>query len=65
MKQIDFNGETFQLLSNSETGQVDKRTTFRYEQEGDLVTADYSGGSIIYGEIIAQLQGKQLNMLYN
>jgi hypothetical protein len=29
-----------------------------------LVTADYQGGSIRYGKIIARLEAEKLNMLY-
>jgi hypothetical protein len=37
---------------------------FKYKQKGNLVTADYAGGSIVYGKIIAHLEGDTLNMLY-
>ena len=39
-------------------------TIFEYKQNGNLVTADYHGGSIVYGKIIAKLNGTQLDMLY-
>jgi hypothetical protein len=38
--------------------------TVKYKQEGNMVTADYFGGKIKYGKIIARLNGKQLEMLY-
>jgi len=65
MKSIDFNNKAFKLLRNSSNGQVDNDTIFRYKQEGTLVTADYYGGSIIYGKIIARLESDTLLMLYN
>ena len=52
------------MIANSENGQVNSATTFEYKQQGNLVTADYSGGSILYGKIIAVLDGNYLNMLY-
>ena len=39
-------------------------TIFEYKQNGNLVTADYFGGTIKYGKIIADLQVDKLNMLY-
>ena len=62
--KYDFNNKTFALVQNSDNGQVDTETTFKYKQDGDLVTADYFGGTIRYGKIIASLKGDNLNMLY-
>lgn len=64
MSEINFNNKTFYLVENSENGQVNSETIFEYKQQGNLVTADYSGGSILYGKIIALLEGNYLNMLY-
>lgn len=64
MKKIDFNNKTFSLVENSEKGKVNPDTKFEYKQDGDLVTADYYGGTIIYGKIIALLNGNQLDMRY-
>jgi hypothetical protein len=64
MKKFNFNKKTFVLLQNTEGGQVNAETLFKYKQKGNLVTADYAGGSVIYGKIIAHLEGDTLNMLY-
>ena len=64
MGKIDFNNKTFSLLENSQEGKVNSNTIFEYKQEGNLVTADYYGGTIQYGKIIAKLKDKQLDMLY-
>ena len=64
MSTIDFNNKSFALISNSEEGKVTDETIFEYKQNGNLVTADYQGGSILYGKIIAVLKGNYLNMLY-
>jgi hypothetical protein len=61
---INFNNKRFALLENSEHGKVDASTIFEYKQEGDVVTAEYFGGTIKYGKIIAILHDQQLNMLY-
>lgn len=64
MSEYNFNNKTFSLIENSENGKVNSETIFQYKQEGNLVTADYYGGSIIYGKIISRLEGNQLQMLY-
>lgn len=64
MNEINFNNKTFSLVVNSENGQVNNETIFKYQQDGDLVTADYYGGSILYGKIIAKIKNHQLEMLY-
>ncbi len=66
-KQIDtlnFNNKTFLLVDNSHQGTVNKETKFEYKQDGNLVTADYYGGTIKYGKIIAKLEADKLMMLY-
>jgi hypothetical protein len=64
MKHFDFNNKKFALIQNSSNGQVNTDTIFEYKQDDNLVTADYYGGSIKYGKIIAKLTGEQLEMLY-
>ena len=63
-QSINFNNKTFYLVSNSDKGQVNSDTVFKYQQEGDLVTADYYGGTVKYGKIIAKLIDGKLEMLY-
>lgn len=60
----NFNNKTFALVDNSSEGKVNHDTVFNYKQEGNIVTADYYGGSIVYGKIIAILKGDELEMLY-
>jgi hypothetical protein len=61
---IGFHNKTFTLLQNSAKGTANDETVFHYEQEDDLVTAEYYGGSIRYGTIVAILDGEQLHMRY-
>lgn len=61
---FNFNNKTFSLLENSEKGQANSKTIFKYKQDGNLVTADYYGGLIKYGKIIAHLKNNELDMLY-
>lgn len=64
MKDINFNHKKFKLVENTKNGKVNAETIFEYQQEGDLVTANYYGGTIKYGKIIAHLQDDKLKMLY-
>lgn len=64
MKKIDFTNKKFFLVKNSENGEVDSETVFEYQQDGNLVTADYYGGAIKYGKIIAHLKDDTLIMMY-
>ena len=61
-----YDGKTFRSLSNTANGQVGAETIFHYHQDGHIVWAEYSGGSIIRGTIIATVgQGDVLDMRYH
>lgn len=64
MEPIDLDNTVFGLVENSAAGTVNADTLFHYHQNGDLVTADYSGGTIRHGRIIAKRNGHELSMLY-
>lgn len=53
VSKINYNGRAFRSVSNTENGEVNGETIFHYSQEGNIVTATYSGGGIIAGSIIA------------
>lgn len=64
MIEFNFHNKTFFLLENSKSGKVNTDTIFNYQQKEHIVTADYSGGTIKYGKIIATLDKDILDMLY-
>lgn len=64
MNKYNFNNKKFALVDNSKNGEVSTDTIFEYKQDGDLVTADYAGGTVKYGKIIAHLKNQELNMVY-
>lgn len=64
MPEFDFNNKLFSLVENAENGSVTTKTIFEYKQENNLVTADYHGGGIKYGKIIARLENDTLHMRY-
>jgi len=56
----------FKLLHNSNNGEVSEDTIFNFSQKDHLITASYSGGSIIYGNIVATpLSANQLKLFYH
>ncbi len=64
MTQLNFNNKKFSLIENSEKGTVNSDTIFEYKQDEELVTAEYYGGSVKYGKIIAVLNKNKLDMRY-
>lgn len=66
MIKYDLEGKRFVPLSNSASGEVGEGTVFEYHQGGDLVWADYSGGDIVTGHLIARVQNDgTLDMRYH
>ena len=62
---ISYDGRTFRTVSNSETGEVGDGTLFHYHQKENLVWAEYSGGQIRLGTLIAKvLDDGSLDMRY-
>ena len=64
MNTYNLNNKKFTLIENSDIGEVDSTTIFEYQQKENLVTAEYYGGTIKYGKIIAHIENNELNMLY-
>lgn len=65
MNKIDYEGKIFSSIANSETGEVSGETVFYYKQKDDLVWAEYSGGAIVFGSLIAKAdEGGNLDMRY-
>ena len=65
---MDYNleGKVFRSVANTANGDVGTETLFRYRQAADMVTADYSGGGIVVGHLIARvLAGGRLDMRYH
>lgn len=65
---MDYNleGKVFRSVANTGNGEVGAETLFRYRQSGEVVTADYSGGSILSGHLIARvLPDGRLDMRYH
>ena len=65
MTKINYDNRVFKSVSNSETGEVSGETKFYYHQEGNVVWAEYRGGEIIFGNLIARVyDDDSLEMCY-
>ena len=53
MNDLNYNNKRFRSVANSATGEVGSETVFHYRQTGNIVTAEYSGGEIVIGHLIA------------
>ena len=62
---IHYDGRLFHVVENSSAGEVTGETIFRYKQKEWIVTADYAGGGIDYGQIIGLVDNNgRLNFRY-
>ena len=60
-----YNNKIFRSVTNTSNGEVSGDTLFHYYQEGQIVWAEYSGGSIAKGFLIATLlENNCLDMRY-
>ncbi len=61
-----YHNKVFRSISNTDNGEVSSETIFTYHQEGEIVTAEYSGGAIVKGHLLARvLPTGQLDMRYH
>lgn len=66
MSKINYNNRVFKSVSNSATGEVSSETTFHYYQIENTVWAEYSGGEIAFGHLLAKvLDNGSLEMSYH
>lgn len=50
---ISYNDKRFASVANTDNGEVSGDTIFHYHQSGNVVWAEYSGGEIVRGTLIA------------
>jgi len=63
---INYNNKIFKSLSNTSNGEVGEETIFYYKQVNNLVNAEYKGGSILQGHLIAIVNANgDLDMRYH
>ena len=65
MNKINYDNKKFTATSNSKSGEVSNETVFHYHQKDGVVWAEYKGGEILLGNIIAKCDDKgNLDMRY-
>lgn len=65
MSKINYDKRVFKSVENSEWGEVSGETRFFYHQKGNVVWAEYEGGEIIFGTLIAKVfEDDSLEMRY-
>lgn len=52
---FDYEGRIFHCISNSRFGEVSEETIFHYHQDQNIVWGEYSGGVIVRGMLLAQM----------
>ena len=52
-------GRFFTAVENSESGEVSDQTIFCYHQKGNMIWAEYSGGSVVKGFLLGTIDEKQ------
>ena len=50
--QFSYHNKTFKPLHNSENGEVSEEVRFLYQQEGNILTCSYKGGTIVTGHLM-------------
>ena len=64
--KINYHHKKFKGVSNSPSGQIGQETIFEYTQEGNVLTATYSGGSILHGYMLGRVnEDNTLFFLYH
>ena len=49
---MNYDGKTFQVVTNTDNGETSPETVFHYRQTGTLLMATYSGGRIVAGHLL-------------
>ncbi|MFC6769321.1 hypothetical protein [Natrinema soli] len=62
--EISFDGRTLAGVANDEDGEVGADTVFHFEQAGERIYANYSGGDIVDGHLVGTFDGEQWDIRY-
>lgn len=49
---MNYHNKKFRPALNSENGETDTETVFKYTQKGNILTSEYRGGQIVTGHLI-------------
>ncbi len=64
--KVIYHHRKFAGVTNTPNGQVSGDTIFKYSQHGSVLTADYSGGSILEGHMLGHVnEDNSLDFVYH
>lgn len=53
--RINLDGKRFRSVATTPNGEVSAATLFTYHQDGSIVWAEYSGGAVRWGNLLARM----------
>ncbi|SDC31030.1 hypothetical protein SAMN05421663_10235 [Terribacillus halophilus] len=53
---MNYDNLTFRAITNTDNGETSSETIFHYRQEGQILTAEYAGGTILEGRLIGLVE---------
>ncbi len=53
---ISYHNKSFRSVNNSTNGEVSSDTLFHYQQNGHIISAEYSGGAIPKGTLLGRIK---------
>lgn len=53
---INYAGRKFISIKNTDNGEVSQETIFEYMQDGNIISATYSGGEVVKGVLIGMIK---------
>lgn len=63
---MNYNNKYFRPISNTENGETCNETVFKYQQHGNILVSEYSGGKIKYGHLIGLVDANgNIDMRYH
>lgn len=63
---MNYHNKRFRPVQNTTNGETSEDTVFEYKQEGNILTAEYRGGSITKGHLIGLVDDKgNIEMRYH
>lgn len=63
---MNYHNRSFRPVSNTENGETSSETVFKYIQDGNILTSEYSGGKIKKGHLIGIVdENGCINMNYH
>ena len=57
-EEFSLDGRFFTAIENSESGEVSSETVFSYHQKGNVIWAEYSGGSVVKGVLLGTMDDR-------